>query len=66
MKDGGPDKEGFIPVKLWAKGRGQKRSYKDRQSEEGFNCFEVLDNLAMEGIPVEVSSGAATMGIDMV
>lgn len=31
--EGGPDKDGFISVKSRVKGRGQKRTYKDRQSD---------------------------------
>lgn len=57
----GPDKDGFIPIKPKAKGRGQKWAYKDRQSDQGFNHFEVLENHALEGIPVEISSGATDM-----
>ncbi|XP_059077196.1 uncharacterized protein LOC131876295 [Cryptomeria japonica] len=52
------DKEGFIPVKPRNKGKGKKRSWLDRQNEDTFNKFEVLDNLTQEeGIPVEISSG---------
>lgn len=67
MIDDGPNKDGFIPIKPRDKGRGKKQPYKDRQSEEGFNHFEVLDNLNLEeGIPIKVSSRATTMGIGKV
>ena len=39
------DKEGFIPVKGRNKGRGQKRTFKDRQTDEVFNRFDALDDL---------------------
>ncbi|XP_059076623.1 uncharacterized protein LOC131875916 [Cryptomeria japonica] len=42
--EGGPDKDGFIPVKQRNKGRGHKRAFKDSQNDQGFNRFEVLDN----------------------
>ncbi|XP_059076363.1 uncharacterized protein LOC131875739 [Cryptomeria japonica] len=52
------DNEGFILVKPRNKGKGKKRSWLDRQNEDTFNKFEVLDNLTQEeGIPVEISSG---------
>lgn len=67
MTNGALDKDGFIPIMLQAKGRGQKQPFEDRKSEANFNRFEVLDNLALEeGIPVEVSSRANAMGSDMV
>lgn len=67
MTNGGPDKDGFTPIKTRAKERGQKQSYKNRQSDEGFKRFDCLDNLALEeGIPIEVSFGATTMRIDTV
>ena len=39
------DKEGFILVKGRNKGRGQKRTFKDRQTDEVFNRFDALDDL---------------------
>ncbi|XP_059077880.1 uncharacterized protein LOC131876481 [Cryptomeria japonica] len=38
--DLGKDKEGFFPVKSRARNRGQKRSFRDRQTDEGLNRFE--------------------------
>ncbi|XP_057868067.2 uncharacterized protein LOC131075253 [Cryptomeria japonica] len=64
--EGGPDKDGFIPVKQRNKGRGHKRAFKDSQNDQGFNRFEVLDNQAVEeGIPVELSAGAFGMDVGM-
>ncbi|XP_059070691.1 uncharacterized protein LOC131860310 [Cryptomeria japonica] len=64
--EGGPDKDGFIPVKQRNKGRGHKRAFKDSQNDQGFNRFEVLDNQAVEeGIPVELSAGASGMDVGM-
>ena len=52
------DKEGFILVKRRNKGKGQKRTWKDRQSDGTFNRLNVLENLVQEeGIPVEISPG---------
>ena len=46
MPDGpSMDKEGFIPMKPHNKGKGQKRTWMDRQSDGTFNRFNVLDNL---------------------
>ena len=48
----GKDEEGFVPIKTKAKGHGQKRPFKDRQTDGSFNRFEVLENLALEeGFP---------------
>lgn len=33
------DKEGFIPIKTQNKGRGHKRTLKDRQTDEVFNIL---------------------------
>ncbi|XP_057836070.2 uncharacterized protein LOC131046358 [Cryptomeria japonica] len=64
--EGGPDKDGFIPVKQRNKGRGHKRAFKDSQNDQGFNRFEVLDNQAVEeGIPIELSAGASGMDVGM-
>jgi hypothetical protein len=61
---GGPDKDGFIPVKQRNKGRSHKRAYKDTQSDQGFNRFEVLDNQVLEeGIPAELASEATGMDV---
>ena len=50
------DKEGFIPVKLRNKGKGQKRTGMDRQRDDTFIRFNVLESLVQEeGIPVEIS-----------
>ncbi|XP_057862719.1 uncharacterized protein LOC131071037 [Cryptomeria japonica] len=58
MSNESMDNEGFIPAKPRNKGKGKKRSWLDRQNEDTFNKFEVLDNLTQEeGIPVEISSG---------
>lgn len=55
----GPDKDGFIPARNRAKGRGKKRSHLDRQVDSGFNRFEVLDNMVIEeGIPTEAQCAA--------
>lgn len=44
-----------------------QRFYKDSQNDEDFNKFEVPDTLALEeGIPVDVYSGATSMGMDFV
>lgn len=51
----GKDKEGFVLVKSWARNHRQKRSFRDRQIDEGLNRFKVLNSLALEeGIPVDV------------
>ncbi|XP_059070653.1 uncharacterized protein LOC131860283 [Cryptomeria japonica] len=64
MPDGPVDKEGSNPVKSHNKGRGQKRSWTDRQNDGVFNKFEVLDDLVQEeGIPVELSFGAKSLGV---
>ncbi|XP_057831869.1 uncharacterized protein LOC131042571 [Cryptomeria japonica] len=39
------DTEGFIPVRGRNRGRGQKRTFKDRQTDEVFNRFDGLDDL---------------------
>ena len=50
------DKEGFIPVKPCNKGKGQKRAGMDRQRDDTFNRFNVLESLVQEqGILVEIS-----------
>ncbi|XP_057871389.2 uncharacterized protein LOC131077832 [Cryptomeria japonica] len=52
------DKEGFTLVKSRNKGKGKKRPWMDRQNEDTFNRFEVLDSVVQEdGIPTELSSG---------
>ncbi|XP_059070302.1 uncharacterized protein LOC131859988 [Cryptomeria japonica] len=52
--DLGKDKEGFVPIKSRARNHGQKRSFRDRQTDEGLNQFEVLNSLALEeGIPMD-------------
>ena len=52
------DKESFIPVKTRNKGKGQKRTWTERQSDGTFNRFNVLENLVQEeGIPIEISLG---------
>lgn len=64
--ESGPNKDGFIPVKPKNKGRDQNWAYKYRQSDQGFNHFEVLDNQALEeGIPIEFSSGATSMDVGL-
>ena len=56
------DKDGFIPVKPRNKGKGQKRTGMDRQRDETFNRFNVLESLVQdEGIPVEISPGDASL-----
>ena len=56
------DKEGFILVKPLNRGKGQKRTWMDRQNDDTFNRFNVLDNLVQEeGIPVEISLGDASL-----
>ena len=40
----GKEKERFVPIKPKAKGRGQKRSFKDKQTDGSFNRLEVLEN----------------------
>lgn len=58
MTEGTMDKEGFIPVKPQNRGKGQKRTWMDRQNDDTFNRFNVLDNLVQEeGIPVELPLG---------
>ena len=50
------DKDGFIPMKPHNKGKGQKRTRMDRQRDDTFNRFNVLESLVQEeGIPVEIS-----------
>ncbi|XP_059068311.1 uncharacterized protein LOC131040439 [Cryptomeria japonica] len=56
--DGPVDKEGFTLVKSRNKGDGKKRPWMDRQNDDTFNKFEVLDSVVQEdGIPTELSSG---------
>ena len=50
------DKDGFIPVKPRNKGKAQKITGMDRQRDDTFNKFNVLESLVQEeGIPVEIS-----------
>ena len=50
------DKDGFILVKPRNKGKAQKITGMDRQRDETFNKFNVLESLVQEeGIPVEIS-----------
>ena len=45
-------------MKTRNKGKGQKRTWMDRQSDGTFNRFNVLENLVQEeGIPIEISPG---------
>ena len=56
------DKEGFILVKPRNKGKGQKRTGMDRQRDDTFNRFNILESLVQEkGIPVEISPGDASL-----
>ena len=56
------DKEGFIPVKPRNKGKGQKRTGMDRQRDDTFNRFNVLESLVQEeGLPVEISPGDVSL-----
>ena len=44
------------------KGKGQKRTRMDRQRDDTFNRFNVLESLVQEeGIPVEISPGDASL-----
>lgn len=38
--------DGFSPVRDCNRNRGQKRTFKERQDEDTFNRFEVLDDLS--------------------
>ena len=56
------DKEGFILVEPCNKGKGKKRIGMDRQRDDTFNRFNVLESLVQEeGIPVEISPGDASL-----
>ena len=56
------DKEGFIPVNPRNKGKGQKRIGMDRQRDDTFNRFNVLESLVKEeGLPVEISPGDVSL-----
>ena len=51
ISGGGKDAEGFVQVKARTRNRGQKRTLVERQEEDTFNRFEVLDELGQhEGI----------------
>ena len=41
----GKDVDGFVQVKTWNWNRGQKRNLMERQEEDTFNRFEILDEL---------------------
>ncbi|XP_057817558.2 uncharacterized protein LOC131030678 [Cryptomeria japonica] len=41
----GKDAEGFVQVKARNRNRGQKRTLRERQEEDTFNRFEILDEL---------------------
>lgn len=45
MVEGDVDLRGFVFVKPRNKGRGQKRTFKDRQNDGIFNRFDALDDL---------------------
>lgn len=63
--DGSPDKDYFMPTKPWSKWRGHKRSFRDRQNDEGFNYFEFFETLDLkEGILHDVTLGTIVMGMD--
>ena len=56
------DKEGFILVKPHNKGKGQKRTGMDRQRDDTFNRFNILESLVEEeGIPIEISLGDVSL-----
>ena len=53
------DSEGFTQVKSRNKGKGKKRAGRDRQTDDTFNRFETLGDLAQEeGIPIEILAEA--------
>jgi hypothetical protein len=60
MASNGPvDNEGFTQVKSRNKGKGKKRAWMDRQTDDTFNRFDALgDMIQEEGIPVELSPEA--------
>ena len=63
----GKDKKGFVPIKTKAKGRSKKRTFKDRQTNEIFNRFEVLENLALEeGVTHGVTSNSVGVNMEVV
>ena len=47
--DGNGD-DGYVPVKARNRNRGQKRTLRERQDDETFNRFEVLDDLSQEEV----------------
>ena len=51
------DDEGFVQVKARNRNRGQKRTLMERQEEDTFNRFEVLDELGQQ----EVNPGSISM-----
>ncbi|XP_057859366.2 uncharacterized protein LOC131068203 [Cryptomeria japonica] len=63
ISEGHADKEGFTLVKPRNKGKGKKRTWMDRQNDDTFNKFDVLEDLVQEeGILVELSSGVKVQG----
>lgn len=65
MVDGGSDKEGFIPMKLQGKGRGQKHTLKDRQDEGLFNHFAALEGFEqIDGMTIEMQDAKGPVGED--
>lgn len=65
VAEGIGDKEVFTLVKTHNKGRGQKRSFRDRQEEEVFNQFDDLEAMAHEeGIAVDLQSRVKPTGMD--
>lgn len=57
------DKDGFVPIKPRAKGRGMKRTFKYRKNEVDFNRLEVLDTSTLdEGIPPDMPYDVVGIG----
>ena len=46
----GKDADGFIQVKTQNWNRGQKRNLMERQEEDTFNRFEILDELGQQEV----------------
>lgn len=46
----GKDAEGFVQVKARNRNRGQKRTLMERQDDDTFNRFEVLDELGQQEV----------------
>ena len=59
VSNGLADSEGFTQDKSHNRGKGKKRTWLDRQTNDTFNKFDVLGDMVQEeGIPVDISPEA--------